>query len=53
MDDRTAEPELTEEELVAIMRSPKYWKQRDPSTLAKVTAGFKRLYPDPTPTTQE
>lgn len=41
------ETELTEEQLVALMRDPRYWKKRDPEILAKVTDGFKRLYPEP------
>lgn len=36
---------MTEEELTQLMRDPRYWKQRDPSLIAKVEAGFKRLYP--------
>lgn len=37
---------LNEEQLVALMRDPRYWKKRDPEILAKVTEGFRRLYPD-------
>jgi len=29
-----------------LMRDPKYWRERDPSMVAKVRAGFKSLYPD-------
>lgn len=36
---------LNEEQLVALMRDPRYWKKRDPEILAKVTDGFRRLYP--------
>lgn len=36
---------LTEEQLVGLMRDPRYWKQRDPEILARVTEGFRRLYP--------
>jgi hypothetical protein len=36
---------LSEEQLVALMRDPRYWKKRDPEILAKVTEGFRRLYP--------
>ena len=37
-----AEP--TQEALVEMMRDPRYWRQRDPEFIARVTAGFKRLY---------
>lgn len=36
---------LSEEQLVGLMRDPKYWKTRDPEILSKVTEGFRRLYP--------
>lgn len=36
---------LSEEQLVKLMRDPRYWKHRDPETLATVTEGFRRLYP--------
>ncbi|WP_430396956.1 capsid assembly protein [Ferrovibrio sp.] len=36
---------LSEEQLVQLMRDPRYWKQRDPEILTKVTEGFRRLYP--------
>ena len=43
-----AEPasELSEAALVELMRDPRYWRQRDPEFIARVTAGFKRLYAD-------
>ena len=28
----------------AMMRNPKYWRDRDPAFIAKVTAGFEQLY---------
>ncbi|HEY0837059.1 MAG TPA: hypothetical protein VGE72_24325 [Azospirillum sp.] len=34
-----------EAELQALMRDPRYWRERDPATVAKVTEGFQRLYP--------
>jgi hypothetical protein len=37
---------LSEDQLVALMRDPRYWKKRDPEILARVTEGFRRLYPD-------
>ena len=35
--------ELTEEALAEMMRDPRYWRQRDPEFIARVTTGFKRL----------
>lgn len=36
----------TDEDAVkALMRDPKYWRERDPATVRKVAEGFKRLYP--------
>jgi hypothetical protein len=40
-----AKPEPDEAELRSLMRDPRYWRDRDPALLAKVTEGFKRLYP--------
>ncbi|MBI1208470.1 MAG: hypothetical protein GC191_14455 [Azospirillum sp.] len=34
-----------EAELQALMRDPRYWRDRDPALVAKVTEGYKRLYP--------
>jgi len=31
-------------ELQSMMRDPKYWRDQDPSFVAKVTEGFQRLY---------
>lgn len=28
-----------------MMRDPRYWRDRDPDVIAKVTEGFRRLYP--------
>ena len=36
--------ELDEVQLAEMMRDPRYWRQRDPEFIARVTAGFKRLY---------
>lgn len=33
-----------EKELYAMVRDPRYWKQRDPTFVAKVTESFSRLY---------
>ena len=35
---------LGEAELSSMMRDPKYWRDRDPSFIAKVTQGFENLY---------
>lgn len=35
---------LGELDLQAMMRDPKYWRDKDPSYVAKVTDGFKRMY---------
>ncbi|OAN50168.1 hypothetical protein A6A04_01790 [Paramagnetospirillum marisnigri] len=34
----------SEEELKKMIRDPRYWKTRDPAFIAKVSAGFGRLY---------
>lgn len=34
----------SEAELHALMRDPKYWRDKDAGTIAKVTEGFKQLY---------
>jgi hypothetical protein len=39
-------PDGGETELHALMRDPKYWRDKDPSTIARVTDGFRRLYPE-------
>jgi hypothetical protein len=36
--------ELTEDALAQMMRDPRYWRKRDPDFVARVTAGFKKLY---------
>ncbi len=33
-----------EGDLQSLMRDPKYWRDKDPATIAKVTEGFKQLY---------
>lgn len=35
---------MAELELQSMMRDPKYWRDQDPSFIAKVTEGFKNLY---------
>lgn len=34
-----------ESDLHAMMRDPRYWRDRDPAMIAQVTDGFRRLYP--------
>lgn len=38
-------PGGSEAELQALMRDPRYWRERDPALVARVTEGFQRLYP--------
>lgn len=33
-----------EADLTAMMKNPKYWRDKDPAYIAKVTAGFEKLY---------
>lgn len=40
------EPEVTQEKLDEMMRDPKYWRERDPAFINRVSAGFNRLYGD-------
>jgi len=47
----TAQPEqsgalsgTTEDDLTQMMRDPRYYRDRDPSFVAKVTEGFKKIY---------
>jgi len=37
--------ELTEDDLRRMMADPKYWRDRDPATVKKVSEGFKKLFP--------
>jgi hypothetical protein len=41
-----AEPpaEISEDALTLMMRDPRYWQKRDPEFVARVTAGFQKLY---------
>ncbi|MGZ9109347.1 MAG: capsid assembly protein [Micavibrio sp.] len=34
----------SESDLRSMMRDPKYWRQKDPAFVGKVTEGFRRLY---------
>ncbi|MGH6918857.1 MAG: capsid assembly protein [Geminicoccaceae bacterium] len=40
-----AQPAPDESSLSQMMRDPRYWRDRDPHVVAKVTEGFQRLYP--------
>jgi hypothetical protein len=33
-----------EADLIAMMKNPKYWRDKDPTFIAKVTAGFEKIY---------
>lgn len=35
---------LDDKQLSSMMRDPKYWREKDPVTVQKVTEGFKNLY---------
>ena len=37
---------LTEDALHGMMRDPRYWRDRKPEFVARVTDGFRRLFPD-------
>ena len=39
-----APEELGEDDLKRMLQDPRYWKQRDPAFIGKVSAGFRRLY---------
>ncbi|WP_142849976.1 hypothetical protein [Telmatospirillum sp. J64-1] len=39
------EEALSEAELKQAMKDPRYWRDRDPAVIARIEAGFKRLYP--------
>lgn len=41
----SAEGGDSQNELFALMRDPRYWRDRDPRVVAQVTDGFRRLYP--------
>ena len=34
----------SEKDLKVMMRDPRYWKQKDPAFVAKVTKGFEKIY---------
>lgn len=39
-----ASSKMDESELSSMMRDPKYWREKDPAFVAKVTQGFENLY---------
>jgi hypothetical protein len=39
-----SQPMSGELDLQSMMRDPKYWRDQDPSFVAKVTEGFQKLY---------
>ena len=43
---RSSQPAVPLAALHEMMRYPRYWRDRDPALLAKVTEGFRRMYPD-------
>jgi hypothetical protein len=44
--DGESAPDAPNEALLGqMMRDPRYWRDRDPDVIAKVTEGFRRLYP--------
>ena len=44
--DGESPPMVGEDELKRMMADPRYWRERDPSFVAQVSDGFKRLYPN-------
>jgi hypothetical protein len=40
-----SQSDLDEAALTRMMRDPRYWRERDPTVIAQVTDGFRRLYP--------
>jgi hypothetical protein len=43
-DDGASFDVLDEKGLRSMMQSPKYWRDRDPAFIAKVSEGFQRVY---------
>ena len=39
-----APPGVGEKDLQSMMRDPRYWRDKDPSYVAKVTEGFQKVY---------
>ena len=43
MEGKKDEPTMTEEQLREMMRDPRYWRQRNPEWVKRVTDGFRTL----------
>lgn len=43
IDAALAAPRSEEEELRAMMRDPRYWRDRDPNIIRRVSEGFRKL----------
>lgn len=46
MDSSQSEGVLSESSLKALMRDPRYWRDKDPAIVTQVRDGFKQLYKD-------
>ena len=44
---KAVEERTTEEKIRKMMQDPKYWRDRDPETIKKVSAAFNELYDSP------
>ena len=44
--DHAGPTEQDEARLHDMMRDPRYWRDRDPEFIGRVTAGFRRIFPD-------
>lgn len=44
MNNSTPKGEQTQDDLNSMMRDPKYWRDKDPAFIKKVTEGFQKLY---------
>ncbi|MEZ5823461.1 MAG: hypothetical protein R3C97_01570 [Geminicoccaceae bacterium] len=43
-DGSTVDSSVSENELHSLVRDPRYWRDRDPEFIARVTEGYRRLY---------
>jgi len=43
-DGRSGETGVSESELRSLIRDPRYWRDREPEFIARVTQGYKRIY---------
>lgn len=44
--DPPEERRVAEQELRRMMRDPRYWRDRDPQTMDRISKGFQQLYPE-------